>query len=214
MNLLEVSLTSALNMLFKETTHVTWLLKILSWNYMTVDSKIFSKKSMTLIISNNSKKRNFGTSIDSLMIWLLTQSNLMEVSCGPARTMMEMFNLISLLKVTDLLVSWLQSLDAHVEPLKLKPLMVPLLDIIDSINKVKKPQLTQLLLCLHGPKVLDTEDNSITIKHSLTFPILSKKLLLIPLRRDIWLKIWLSSLRDPCKLIDLNTWILSSSLIR
>jgi len=69
-----------------------------------VDSRIFSKKFTTLIIKLNSKLPSFGTSIDLLMIWLLTPSNQAVDSFGPVKTTMEMFSLISLLKVMDLSV--------------------------------------------------------------------------------------------------------------
>jgi hypothetical protein len=72
---------------------------------MMEDSKIFSNKSMSLTIKNGLRPTDCGTSIDLSMIWLLMLSNLMEVSYGLAKTMMEMSNLISLLKVMDLLVS-------------------------------------------------------------------------------------------------------------
>jgi len=71
---------------------------------MMADSKISSKRFMIRTIKNNSKTLDFGTSIDLLMIWLLTQSNPTVVSCGPAKTTMVMFNQILLHKVMDLSV--------------------------------------------------------------------------------------------------------------
>jgi hypothetical protein len=69
------------------------------------DSRTSSKKSMTKIIKHNLKLLDSGMSIDLLMIWLLTQLNPTEDLCGLVKIMMEMFNLISLLKVMDHLVS-------------------------------------------------------------------------------------------------------------
>jgi len=69
------------------------------------DSRISSKRSMTKIIKLNLKLLDSGMSIDLLMIWLLTQLNPTEDLCGLVKIMMEMFNLISLLKVMDHLVS-------------------------------------------------------------------------------------------------------------
>jgi len=69
-----------------------------------VDSKISSKKFSKKTIKHNSMLLDSGMSIDSSMIWLLMLSNLAVDSCGPVRTTMVMFNLISLLKVMDLSV--------------------------------------------------------------------------------------------------------------
>ena len=69
------------------------------------DSRISSKRFMTKIIKLNLKLLDSGMSIDLLMIWLLTQLNPTEDLCGLVKIMMEMFNLISLLKVMDHLVS-------------------------------------------------------------------------------------------------------------
>jgi hypothetical protein len=71
---------------------------------MMVDSRISSKKFMKKTIKNNLRMLDSGTSIDLLMIWLLTQSNLMVDLCGPAKTTMVMFNQILLRKVMDLSV--------------------------------------------------------------------------------------------------------------
>lgn len=72
---------------------------------MMVDSRIFSKKFSMLNIKLNLMRKNFGMNIDLLMIWLLMLSNLMVDLSGLVKIMMVMFNLISLLKVMDLLVS-------------------------------------------------------------------------------------------------------------
>ena len=62
-------------------------------------SRISSKKYMKEITNPPLKKKKSGMSTDSLMIWLLTVLNLMVDLFGHARTMMEMFNQISLPKV-------------------------------------------------------------------------------------------------------------------
>jgi len=64
-----------------------------------------SKESIKLNILPNIKLKVSITNIDLLTIWLLKQSKEKVVSSGLARTTMEMFNLISLLKVSDLLDS-------------------------------------------------------------------------------------------------------------
>jgi len=64
-----------------------------------------SKESIKLNILPNIKLKVLITNIDLLTIWLLKQSKEKVVSSGLARTTMEMFNLISLLKVSDLLDS-------------------------------------------------------------------------------------------------------------
>jgi len=67
-----------------------------------VDSKIFLKRFMQKITRSNLRLRDFGMSIDLLMIWLLTQLRAMVDLYGPARTMMEMFSQTSLPRGTDL----------------------------------------------------------------------------------------------------------------
>ena len=69
------------------------------------DSRIFFKRSMIKTIKHNLRLLDSGMSIDLLTIWLLTQSNPTEDLCGLVKIMMVMFNLISLLKVMDHLVS-------------------------------------------------------------------------------------------------------------
>jgi hypothetical protein len=68
------------------------------------DSKISSKRFLIKNTKHNSMLPVFGMNIDLSMTWLLTQSNPTVDSFGPVKTTMVMFNLISLLKVMDLLV--------------------------------------------------------------------------------------------------------------
>lgn len=65
------------------------------------DLRIFSKIFMKNIILKSTKRRDYGMNIDLLTIWLLTLLSPMEDSCGPARTMMEMSNLMLWHKVMD-----------------------------------------------------------------------------------------------------------------
>ena len=70
-----------------------------------VDSKISLKMFTRKSIWKFSRIKDFGMSIDSLMIWLLTVSKVREVSYGLVRTMMVMFSLILSPKVLDPSVS-------------------------------------------------------------------------------------------------------------
>jgi len=64
-----------------------------------------SRKSIKLTGRRSTKLLELLMNTDLLMIWLLKLSKVKEVSSGLVRTTMEMFNLISLLKVSDLLDS-------------------------------------------------------------------------------------------------------------
>jgi len=152
------SLTNALNMPWSETTPYTWPPKILLWKNMMEDSKIFSKRFMITNINLNLNNKDYGMNTDSSTIWSHRWLRVKEALFGPVKTMTEMFNLISLLKDTDHWDWWPQSCLLPEMLLKLKPLMVPLPDITDSINKEKKPPLTLLLLSSHG-----LEDYSIEV---------------------------------------------------
>ena len=63
------------------------------------DSRILSKRFMMNATKKNSKRKNFGMSIDLLTIWLPIWLNQMVDSFGLARTMMVMFKVTVLLKV-------------------------------------------------------------------------------------------------------------------
>jgi hypothetical protein len=69
---------------------------------MMVDSKIFSQKCMKKNIESNMKKMVLFMNTILLIVWLLISSNLKEDLSGHVKTMMEMFNLILLLKDLDL----------------------------------------------------------------------------------------------------------------
>ena len=75
-----------------------------------VDSKIFSKEFTKRHTRKISKKRKYGMSIGSLMIWLLTWLNQKEDLSGHVKTMMVMFKVIVLLKVSILFIKGYGSL--------------------------------------------------------------------------------------------------------
>ena len=153
MNQSELLLILLSNILLKETILYTWALRIPFLKDMMADSKIFSKKYMTIHTNQTSSKKDFGMNTDLLMIWLHKLLNLTEDLFGHAKTMMVMFNQILSPKVTDLLVSWLQCSSVQTDALRLKLHMEQSLGIIECTNKVKKQAQTQLLVFLLGLEV-------------------------------------------------------------
>jgi len=93
----------ASNMPSAETILSIWPQKILFLRSMTADSKISSKTFIKQHIKNNFKPKNYGMNTDWSTIWSLKSLKDKEDMYGPARTMMVMFNQISLPKVMDLL---------------------------------------------------------------------------------------------------------------
>lgn len=72
---------------------------------MMADLKISSKKYIKKTLKNFSNLSLLTMNIDSLMIWWLKYSKEVEDLYGHAKIMMEMYKVISLLKVMDLLDS-------------------------------------------------------------------------------------------------------------
>ena len=91
-------------MLLQENTHSNSHLRILFLRSMMDSLLILSRDFTRKNIWNNSRQRDWITSIDLLMISLLKLSRAVEDLYGPVRTMMEMYSLILLLKVSDLSV--------------------------------------------------------------------------------------------------------------
>lgn len=147
----------------KEDNLFTLAQKTLYWRSTTAGSKTYSKKFTINNIRVNSKRRECGTSTDSLTIWWPMLWSQMEASSGLVRITMETSNRILLLRVMGLLVWW-QVFYCHLmEVLRQKPLTAPLPDTTESGKRATRPQLILLLLSLPGQEVSFTERNLTTM---------------------------------------------------